>query len=223
MSCYVSSRENRFYASLEAGFGLVAAASESNRLPAVRLRASQKVARVVRRDKTGSRTFVGLPSGLRKETSFELETYLTSWGSGNSAPSCGPLFQAALGGAPLVFGGGTVASITGSQLQFSGAHGLVSGQGISCGGEVRFVTAIADEQTVILNAPFTNEPAAGWPVDRTVTYRPATELPSISVYDYWSPDSSVHRILAGAAVNRLKVDINGDIYTLLNTIFLYFP
>ncbi len=212
MSCYVSSQENRFYASLEAGFGFVAPVTDNNRLPAVRLQARQKVAHVNRRDKTGSRTFAGLPSGLRKETSFGIATYMTSWGSGRSQPSYGPLFQAALGGAPLLFSGGTVDSISGSQLRFSGAHGLTPGQAVCCGGELRFVAAIVDDHAVLLNAPFTEEPSIGSSVSRTVTYRPATDLPSASIYDYWSPGSAVHRVLAGAAIDRMKIDINGDFH-----------
>ena len=52
-----------------------------------------------------------MPAGGRRRTSFELRTYLTSWQQGTAQrPAYGPLFQAALGGTPLNFAGGTVAS-----------------------------------------------------------------------------------------------------------------
>ncbi len=212
MSCYISSNENRFYAAKEQAYGYAASVTEANRLPAVRLTARQEAERVERRDKTGSRTFAGLPAGLRKRTSFQVTTYLTSWDPASSEPGYGPLFHAALGGDPLVFAGGEVSSISGNQLDFTAAHGLSAGQAVSCGGEIRFVTAVVSDVAVLLNAPFTGDQASGWPVDRTVTYAPASELPSVSIFDYWSPASSVHRILTGAAVDRMKVDINGDFH-----------
>ena len=61
-----------------------------------------------------------------------------------------------------------------------------------------------------LNAPFTVAPAAGTATGGTVCYSPATELPSISIFDYWSPATAVQRILCGAAVNRLAIQVNGD-------------
>ncbi len=212
MACYISSRENRFYTALEQLYGFAALVTEANRFPAVKLGARQQLQRVNRRDKTGSRTFGGLPYGIRKETNFDVTTYLTSWAAASEQPSYGPLFQAALGGEPLIFRGGTVESFSGRQLRLSGPHGLVSGQAISCGGELRFVTAVEDAQTVILSAPFTNDQQSGWPVDPAVTYVPATELPSVSIYDCWSPEDAVQRILTGAAVDRLKIEINGDFH-----------
>jgi hypothetical protein len=212
MSCYILSNDNRFYAAVEQLYGYVAPVVDSNRLPAVKLTARQVMQRVERRDKTGSRTFAGIPSGVRKLTSFELSIYMTSWSPTSPEPSYGPLFLAALGGAALVFNGGTVESVSATQLRFTSSHGLSVGQGVSCGGEIRFVTALVDEQTVVLNAPFTGAPQAGWPVDRTITYSPATDLPSVSIYDYWSPESCVHRILTGAAIDKTRMSINGDFH-----------
>ena len=212
MSCYISTNENRFYAAAEQAFGFVAPVLDSNRLPAVKLAASQELERVERRDKTGSRTFAGLPSGIRKRTSFELTTYMTSWSPASAEPNYSSLFMAALGSMPMVFNGGTVETIIATQLRLTSAHGLSVGQAVSCGGEIRFVSALVDPQTVMLNAPFTNEPAAGWPVDRTLTYAPATDLQSVSIYDYWSPESSVHRILAGAAMDKMRISANGDFH-----------
>ncbi len=212
MSCYVSSRENRFLAALEQSYAVAADVNAARALPALGLSVSQVPERADRRDKTGSRTFPGLPANLRRETSFELTAYLTSWSPSDAEPPHDVLLQAGLGAAPLSFAGGTVDSITGTQLRFTAAHGLSVGQAISCGGEIRFVTAIVDTQTVVLNAPFTADQAAGWPVDRTVTYAPATQLPSATIFDYWTPAEAVQRILVGAAVNRIAVEINGDFH-----------
>jgi len=45
-----------------------------------------------------------------------------------------------------------------------------------------------------------------------VTYQPATDLPSVSVFDYWSPSTAVQRILQGAMVNQLEFSLNGDFH-----------
>src|ERR1700687_5961837 len=121
MSCYISSNNNRFYVALESTFGNVPGITGQNRIPGVRLTAKQVPEQTIRRDKTGSRTFVGLPNGIRKKTNFQLNTFLTTWTNQTVPPSYGPLFQAAMGGAPVFFSGGTVASVTGgTQVQFSG-------------------------------------------------------------------------------------------------------
>ena len=177
----------------------------------MQLTVQQAVATADRKDKTGSRTFVGNPAGGRLRTNYELRTYLTSWQGGTSGPSYGPLFQAALGATPLVFAGGTVASANANgRVGFVSPHGLAAGQAVQCGGEIRFASAIVDASTVQLNAPLTNPPAAGATVGTAVTYVPATALPSVSVYDYWSPQTAVQRMLCGAGVDELEILVNGD-------------
>ena len=110
MASYISSNANRFYAALESAYGSVAAIAASNRIPALKLTVQQQLEVTTRKDKTGSRTFPGLPAGGRRRTSFELQTYMTSWQGAAGGPAYGPLFQAALGAAPLLFNGGMVAS-----------------------------------------------------------------------------------------------------------------
>jgi hypothetical protein len=167
-----------------------------------------------RKDKTGSRTFPGLPAGGRRHTAFELHTYMTSWQKSNGGgPAYGPLFQAALGAVPAQFSGGTVAaSSSPGQLAFTAAHGLSVGQGVSSGGELRFVAAIVDTLTVQLSAPFSAPPAAGTALGATVTYTPTTELPSASIFDYWEPATAVQRLLTGAAMDQLEILVNGDFH-----------
>ena len=212
MASYISSNANRFYAALESAYGSVAAIGASNRIPALKLTVQQQPVVTNRKDKTGSRTFPGLPAGGRRSTNFELQTYMTSWQSAAGGPAYGPLFQAALGAAPLLFNGGMVASYSNTTLAFAAPHGLNAGQAVSSGGEIRFVTVIVDANTVQLNAPFTSAPASGTAISAAVTYQPATELPSASVFDYWDPASAVQRILRGAAVDQMEIQIDGDFH-----------
>jgi hypothetical protein len=211
MPSYISSNANRFYTALESVYGQVGALEALNRIPALKLTVQQQQDAAARKDKTGSRTFAGAPLGGRRRTNFELRTYLTSWDKSAGNPCYGPLFQAALGGAPMPFGGGTVASCTASgRLAFSGPHLLTPGQAVTSGGEMRFVAAIVDADTVQLNAPFTSPPAAGSTLGTTVTYAPKTELPSVTVFDYWSPTTAVQRLVSGAAVDQMEIQVNGD-------------
>jgi hypothetical protein len=210
---YISSNANRFYTALEASYGQVGEITSGNRIPALKLTVQQKLATAQRKDKTGSRTFPGQPPGGRLQTNFELQTYMTSWQQAAGNPGYGPLFQAALGGAPLQLAGGTAASSTAAgRLGFAAPHGLRAGQAVSCAGEIRFVAAIVDASTVQLNAPFTVLPGTGAAIGAAVTYVPATELPSASVFDYWDPATTVQRLLCGAAVDQMEIQVNGDFH-----------
>ena len=213
MSCYISSNNNRVYVALESNYGQAAAITGSNRIPAVKLTARQVSEQTGRRDKTGSRTFPGLPNRIRRRTSFQLNTFLTQWTDQTSPPSYGPLFQAAMGASPVIFAGGTVAAVTDqTQIQFAAAHGLTPGQAITSGGEIRFVTAVQNTTTVFVNAPFLNEPVAEASIGATATFRLATDLGSATIYDYWDPNTAVQRILNGAAMDAMKVKVNGDFH-----------
>ncbi len=213
MASYISSNANRFYAGLESAYGQTPAITAQNRFPAVKLTAKNQLETADRRDKTGSRTFVGLPTGLRRTTSFNVTTYMTSWGGQSTGPSYGPLFQASMGAAPAMYWGGSAASgSNGTSLVFAAPHGLAVGQGVSCNGEIRFVTSIASATAVQVNAPFGNAPTAGTEIAPSVSYFPATELPSVSIFDYWDPSTALQRILCGAAVSRVSVKVNGDFH-----------
>jgi hypothetical protein len=223
VSSYISSNANRFYTAVESAYGNVAAITASNRIPALKLAVRHELAVTTRRDKTGSRTFPGLPVGGRRLTAFELRTLLTNWNKPSAgpenepspqsadAPGYGPLFQAALGGTPLAFNGGTAAASTvAGQLAFQSAHGLTAGQAVAYNGEIRFAAAIVDEHTVVLNAPFTAPPTEGAAVTATMTYVPGSHLPSVSLFDYWEPATAVQRLLCGAGVDRMDILVNGD-------------
>ena len=223
MSSFISSNANRFYTALESSYGDIGAIAATNRIPALKLAVRHQLAVTTRRDKTGSRTFPGLPAGGRRQTAFELQTLLTNWNKPSAgpenepspqsadAPGYGPLFQAAMGGTPLTFSGGKAApSAEPGQLTFQAAHGLVAGQAVAFNGEIRFVAAIVDSQTALLNVPFTTAPGNGADVSATVTYVPGSHLPSVSIFDYWEPATAVQRLLCGAGVDQMDILVNGD-------------
>jgi hypothetical protein len=212
MASYISSNNNRFYVVAEQSYGAAAAITGQNRFPAVKLSVKQQAEKVQRKDKTGSRTFVGLPAGIRKQTSYEMSTYMTSWLNQSQEPGYGPMFRAALGSPAKFFAGGPVASASGSTITFPAAHGLSVGQGLTFEGEMRFVAAIGDAQTILLNTTFSNTLSAGSVLGPSVTYSPATVLPSATLFDYWDPSTAVHRLLVGAAVDKMQIKVNGDFH-----------
>lgn len=208
MSSYVSSNDERLYAALEGAYGQVASITAQNRIPLMKLGAKQAPVVTGRQDKTGSRTFPGLPNTIRRTATFQLSTLMTEWTNQTIAPSQGPLFQAALGATPLLYAGGTVASVTSqTEIQFTAAHGLSPGQAITSGGEIRFVSAVQSSTTVFINAPFTATPTSVGP---TMTYKLADQLGSVSLYDFWDPSTAVQRLVSGAAMDKMQVKVNAD-------------
>jgi hypothetical protein len=208
---YISSIAERWYVGKESAYGQVPAVAPGNRIPAVKLTAQQQRAKSQRQDKTGSRTWQGVPPGMRLQTSFDMTTYMRDWPDPTTLPSHGPLFEAAMGAPGLLWAGNTAnTGSTVSSIAFATPHGLTPGQAITSGGEIRFVAAIADAQTVVLNAPFSAAPVLGGVIGQTATYRLAEQLPSVSVFDYWDPVTAVQRVLCGAAVDGLTVKLNGD-------------
>jgi hypothetical protein len=210
---YVSSNNNRFYVALESTYGAAAAITAQGRIPAVKLTAKQTPEKINRQDKTGSRTFVGLPTGLRKTTTFDLRSYMSAWASNAAAPAHDPLFQAVMGGPSLSWAGATISSAaSGSALAFAAPHGLAVGQAVTSGSEIRFVAAVPNLSSIVLNAPFSVLPPSGAALGRTLTYTPGSSLGSLTIFDYWTPGTAVQRVFSGAAVNQFQVKVNGDIH-----------
>jgi hypothetical protein len=208
---YIASNDNRLYAGSEDSYGQATSAAECRRISAVRLSVAQKADVPARRDKTGTRTFLGNPAGVRRSTTYDLRTYLTTWTDASRGPGCGPLIEAALGGAAAIHAGGTIAGApNASRLQFASAHGLTSGQAVAIDGEMRFVTAVVSTTVVDVNAPFSRVPSAGTASTPTVTYRPAKALKSATVFDFWSPETTLQRVVTGMAVNDFGILVNAD-------------
>ena len=80
------------------------------------------------------------PPGFAGKTEYQLRTYLTAWNDATEQPGYGPLFRAAMGAASILHSGQRLRRAARNvQLRFSGSHGLVAGQAVSVGGELRFV------------------------------------------------------------------------------------
>src|SRR5580692_13182518 len=102
---HISSNANRWYVGRESGYGLVPAIAPGNRIPAVKLTAQQQRAKSQRQDKTGSRTWQGMPAGMRLQTSYDLTTYMRDWPDPTTLPSHAPLFEAAMGAPGALWNG----------------------------------------------------------------------------------------------------------------------
>src|ERR1039457_6993768 len=98
---YVRSSANRWYCGLESSYGQVPSITSVNRIPAIKLSARQQLEKATRRDKTGGRTYLGMPPGGRRKTAFSLSTYLMGWSNSAALPAYAPLFQAVTGNTPL--------------------------------------------------------------------------------------------------------------------------
>lgn len=214
MSTYISSNSNRFYVAKEASFATPAAISSSNRFPANKLEIHRTTERLRRPYKTGSRTYIGQDGIGRQDTAFVAKSYLTAW-DGNSQPHYGPLFEAATGGNSTVTTDHQVANSTSALVQTVAPHQLRNGSAICRNGELRFVKNTIDVTTVQLNAPFTRPLTSGDHLTPVACYTLGSQLPSVSIYDYWDPTSAVSRLAIGAAVNRLRIGVNGDYHEFL--------
>jgi hypothetical protein len=215
MACYISSRNNRNYAALEASYGTVAAVTAAARFNAVYLRAAQTTERPVRRDKLGTRTYQGLSGALKRTTTFSLKTYLYAREAASDPPRYGALVEAALGASPRVHPGGVaISTANGTQLTFSAAHGLQAGDAVGINGDLRFVDTVESNTVVGLCAPLTAATSSGNVSGGAVAYSPAKEIASASIYDYWTPADAVQRILRGAAVDTMGLHLCSDFHEL---------
>lgn len=210
---YISSTANRWYVGLESAYGQVPAIAPGNRIPAVKLSAQQQRVKSQRQDKTGSRTWQGMPAGMRLQTSFDMTSYMRDWPDDTTFPSHDPLFQAAMGAAGVLWPGGTAGTASSTtEVIFAAAHGLSVGQAITSAGEIRFVSSVVNPTSVVVNAPFSIAPGLNAPIGSTATYSLAEQLPSFSLFDYWDPLTAVQRIVAGAAVDSMNLKLNGDFH-----------
>lgn len=212
---YILSNANRWYCAQEAAYGRVAAITAANRIPAVSMKVQHQRQKSQRKDKTGTRTWAGLPAGMRRNTTFDATSYVRDWADPTSLPPHGPMIEGAMGAPGLLWPGATVSTgSTQSTIYFVSAHGLAPGQAIVSAGEIRFVAAVVTPQVVVVNAPFSVAPVAGVPLGATATYTLATVLPSVSLFDYWDPSDAVQRVLPGVGVDRMNVAMNGDFHQL---------
>ena len=215
MACYISTKQNRFYAALESSYGTVAAVTAADRFTGVSLKIQHEQERPKRRDKTGSRSYRGIAGALRARTKYEMSTYLYGREVGNMPPRFGALLEAGLGGTPRVQASGlAVGAIDGTRVSFGQAHGLQPGDAVTLAGEIRFVMTIPDAQSVLVNAPWTQGQTAGEMTGGAVTYGLAASVPGVSLYDCWSPGAAVQRVLRGTVVDETQFRVSGDFHEL---------
>src|SRR3954468_13467383 len=105
---YILSNANRWYCARETAYGQVGTITADNRIPAVGMKAQHQRQKSQRRDKTGTRTWAGLPAGLRRSTSFDATSYVRDWSDQTVLPPHGPMIEAAMGASGLLWPGATV-------------------------------------------------------------------------------------------------------------------
>ena len=214
MANYIWSDANRFYVGTESSYGIPASIEASNRFAAFSLDCHQSVEVTKRRDKTGARSYIGGTASATRNSSFDVSAHLVSWDN-ITQPGCGPLVQAAMGAAPQFVQGLVVAAINGLQIQTQTANPLTVGSAVSNGTEIRFVTSLEDSVNFGINAPFLAAPESGGVLTPTIGYGLSTQLPSLSIYDYWDPANGVSRLVTGAGVDKLRIDVRGDVHQLV--------
>lgn len=209
MPGFVLSSLNQTFASLEQKYGQAAALSSAQQIVASELHIQQTAAPSARRDKSGSRTCTQMAGGPRA-TAFELRSFLTSQNE-SGLPFCDALFAAAMGTSAVLSAPLTVVSTSASQTVTTlKPHQLAEGSAVAFGGEIRFVTAVPSEVTVALCAPFSSAPGQNSVLSPAATYRLATGLPSVTLFDFWGSRGSFSRVLSGAVVDQFEIDVTGD-------------
>jgi hypothetical protein len=152
---------------------------------------------------------------MRLQTTFDATSYMRDWPDPSTLPSQGPLIEGAMGAGGVLWGGNAAGNgSTVTDIVSATPHGLSVGRALTVGGELRFVAAVSNPTTVVLNAPLSAAPAAGTTIGQTANYSLAPQLPSISLFDYWDPSTAVQRVLTGAAVDTMVVSLNGDFHQL---------
>lgn len=211
----IQSIDNRFFVEIEGEYGTVPSISEGNQFSGTRLRLRQQVQQRVRRDKTGTRTFAGVAPGSRRVTSFELQSYHTENLGLDPRPRTSPLIQSAMGAGPSVASSMALsASSTTTVLQFLAAHDLAVGDAVVFNDELRFVKQVLSASSIETNAPLDTAPGSGEQTRPAASYAPASELPSVSLFDYWEPETAVSRIAHGVVCDTMSLVVNGDFHAL---------
>ena len=101
-----------------------------------------------------------------------------------------------------------------STIVFSTPHGLTPGQGITSGGEIRFVASVTDTLTVVLNAPFSVAPVLNAPIGQMSDLIVLRNNCRASVYSITGTRRHyrAEQAKCGAAVDGLTVKLNGDFH-----------
>jgi hypothetical protein len=209
MTSYILSNNNRYYAAIESSYGVIPTIAASQRVPGVRLAIATQKVTPKRHDKTGTRTFLGTAGPPRKIIAYEFETCVMAQDSGTLQPTAAQMVQAALGGAPKqTTAQAATVSAGGLQVDFPAPHGMSEGSAVNVNGELRFVESVPSTASVRLCAPLTKTSGAT-AVFPAVAYAPASTLPSVTLFDYWDPNTTVQRMVRGAGVEEMDIHVDG--------------
>jgi len=126
------------------------------------------------------------------------------------------MVQAALGGAaPVTVAQTATVNGNGAETGFSGAAQPGGGQRGDGGGEMRIVASVPSATSVELSAPLTGVVSGSAQVMPAAAYMPTQVLPSVSLFDFWDPSSTVQRIVRGAGVDEMDIVVDGTEHKLV--------
>ena len=139
-----------------ASYGEVGAITAANRIPALKLAIQQQIdAGPAGQDRAAGRS----PACRQEAAAHRLRAadVLDELGQATAGAGLRSVVPGGAGRAPRSSSraGRWRPARRDGRLGFAAPHGLAAGQAVACGGEIRFVAAIVDAQTVQLNAPFT--------------------------------------------------------------------
>lgn len=214
MSCYINSTNERLYCALESEYGTAAALTPADRVSFRSLKVAEETIRTARKDKTGSRTRFAPHPEIRSENQFDLSCYFPGRDPVNPVDAMTNLVESALGGLRTSTTGLVVSAVGSSpaSVSFASPHGLVSGQGLRFGGEMRFVNTVSDANTVLLSAAFGAGLQAGSVLGTSVTLYPGDKPKSVTFGDYWTPSGTLDRVLAGSVIDEMEIALNSDFH-----------
>ncbi len=214
MGCYINSTNERLYGALETEFGTANNLTAQDRLSFRSLKLKEETIRASRRDKTGSRTRFAPHPEIRTENTFDLVCYFPGRDPVNPTDAMTNLVESVLGGERRQAGGLTVSAtnVNSPELTFAAPHGLTTGQGLRFGGQLRFVKAVPNANSALLSAPFDNGITAGSALGISATLFPGEKPRSITLGNYWTPNGSLDRILAGSVIDEMEISLNSDFH-----------
>lgn len=214
MGCYINATNERLYAAVESEFGAASGLSASDRLSFRSLKVEENTVRSARRDKTGSRTRFAPHPEVRTENRFELSAYFSGRSQSSPTDAMTNLVWSAFGGESRSAATLTVSgtALNPPSITFSAPHGLIAGQGLRLGEQLRFVKSVTNNTTVILSSAFEGNLQAGSTLGSCVTIFPGEKPKSLTLGDYWTPPGVLDRILAGCVIDEMEITLNSDFH-----------
>ena len=120
-------------------YGQVSAIDATNRIPAVNMKLQNQRDKNQRKDKTGTRTWQGLPAGMRRHTTFRRDVIHEGLAGSDNIATARAADRRGDGCAGRLWAGATVGTGTHAHpsIYFVSPHGLTPGQAVVS--EAKFV------------------------------------------------------------------------------------